>query len=56
MDDKNVIWVDFGHKFIDDAGRIPRDIMPDYLHLTPKGYEIWADSLKEPLAKVLGEK
>ncbi|MGZ8900851.1 MAG: GDSL-type esterase/lipase family protein [Limisphaerales bacterium] len=54
-DGQNVLWVDFGHKYIDDGGHIPRDIMPDYLHLSPKGYEIWADSIKEPLAKVLGE-
>lgn len=55
-DGENVIWVDFGHKFINDEGQIPRDIMPDYLHLSKKGYEIWADSIKEPLAKALGEK
>ena len=53
-DGENILWVDFGHKFIDENGRIPRDIMPDYLHLSPKGYEIWADSIKEPLAKILG--
>jgi beta-glucosidase len=53
-DGQNVLWVDFGHKFINDEGRIPRDIMPDFLHLSPKGYEIWADSIKEPLAKILG--
>ena len=28
--------------------------MPDYLHLSKKGYEIWADSIQEPLMKVLG--
>ncbi len=55
-DGENVLWVDFGHKFINEEGRIPRDIMPDFLHLSPKGYEIWADSIKEPLAKILGEK
>jgi lysophospholipase L1-like esterase len=55
-DNQNVIWVDFGYKFIDEEGRIPRDIMPDFLHLSKKGYEIWADSIKEPLAKILGEK
>jgi lysophospholipase L1-like esterase len=55
-DGENVIWVDFGHKFINDEGQIPRDIMPDYLHLSKKGYQIWADSIKEPLAKALGEK
>ena len=55
-DGENVLWVDFGHKFIDEQGQIPRDIMPDFLHLTKKGYEIWADSIKEPLARVLGDK
>ena len=53
-DGENILWVDFGHKFIDENGRIPRDIMPDYLHLSPKGYEIWADSIKEPLAQIFG--
>lgn len=53
-DGQNVLWVDFGHKFINEHGRIPRDIMPDYLHLSKKGYEIWADSIQEPLTKVLG--
>jgi lysophospholipase L1-like esterase len=27
--------------------------MPDFLHLSEKGYQIWADALKEPLAKLL---
>ena len=54
-DGENVHWVDFGHKFIDENGRIPREIMPDYLHLSKTGYQIWADSIQEPLAKVLGD-
>jgi lysophospholipase L1-like esterase len=52
-DGQNVLWIDFGYKFIDDNGHLPREIMPDYLHLTKKGYQIWADSIKEPLAKIL---
>lgn len=54
-DGQNVIWVDFGHKFIDDGGHIPRNIMPDYLHLSKEGYQIWADSIRNPLARALGE-
>ncbi len=53
-DGQNVIWVDFGHKFINDQGQIPHDIMPDYLHLTQKGYEIWAQSIQGPLNRALG--
>lgn len=52
-DDKNVFWVDFGHKFVTADGRIPRDLMPDYLHLSPKAYGIWAESIKAPLDAVL---
>jgi len=53
-DGQNVIWVDFGHKFINDQGEIPHDLMPDYLHLTQKGYEIWAQSIQGPLNRALG--
>jgi lysophospholipase L1-like esterase len=54
-DGQNVIWVDFGHKLVTDEGQIPHDIMPDYLHLSPKGYEIWAQSIERPLNRALGE-
>jgi beta-glucosidase len=53
-DGQNVVWVDFGQKYIDDQGRIPREIMPDYLHLSEQGYQIWAESIKRPLERALG--
>ena len=53
-DGENVFWVDFGQKFVTEEGQIPREIMPDYLHLSPKGYEIWAESLERPLNRALG--
>jgi lysophospholipase L1-like esterase len=54
-DGENVIWIDFGHKFVDRQGLIPQSIMPDFLHLSPEGYEIWAASIEETLAEILGE-
>ncbi len=54
-DGKNVVWVDFGHRFVASNGTIPRDLMPDYLHLSPKAYEIWADSIESELVAALGE-
>ena len=30
--------------------------MPDYLHLTPKGYQIWADAVKGPIEELMGKK
>lgn len=52
-DGKHVFYLDIGAKFLDDQGNIPREIMSDGLHPSPKGYEIWAEAVKEPLAKLL---
>jgi lysophospholipase L1-like esterase len=54
-DDQNVFWVDFGYKFVNGDGTIPRELMPDYLHLSPKGYEIWAEAIEDKLAAILGD-
>jgi hypothetical protein len=33
---------------------ISRDIMPDFLHLTERGYRIWADAVKAPIRELMG--
>lgn len=53
-DEKNIFWVDFGHQYVTEDGLIPRELMPDYLHLSPKAYGIWAESLEPHLKRVLG--
>ena len=30
--------------------------MPDFLHLTRQGYEIWASAIEPKVAELLGEK
>ncbi|MFM8878922.1 MAG: platelet-activating factor acetylhydrolase IB subunit, partial [Verrucomicrobiota bacterium] len=54
-DDQSVFWADFSHKFLNDDGTMPRELMPDYLHLSKKGYQIWAESIEAQLAKMLGD-
>ncbi len=54
-DEQNVFWVDFGHRFVATDGTIPRSLMPDYLHLSPAGYAVWAESMESRLAAVLGD-
>ncbi len=54
-DGRDVVWVDFGHQFINDDGTIPHDLMPDYLHLSPKGYSIWAEAIEDTLSQILGD-
>ncbi|MEI6425301.1 MAG: GDSL-type esterase/lipase family protein [Lentisphaerota bacterium] len=49
-DFKNVYFVDMGNVFLEKDGSITKDVMRDMLHLSPKGYEIWADAMA-PLLK-----
>jgi len=44
-DGKNVIYLDFADKFLQPDGTLSKDIMPDYLHPSAKGYQIWADQI-----------
>ena len=52
---KTVKYLDIGDKFLEPDGTISKGIMPDYLHLSPKGYQIWADAVKGPIEKLLGK-
>jgi lysophospholipase L1-like esterase len=51
---KTVRYLDIGEKFLAEGGSIPRDVMPDQLHLSEKGYRIWADAVKGPIKELLG--
>lgn len=55
-DGKSVFYLDIGEKFLEKDGTLTREIMPDLLHLSEKGYMIWAESIEEKLAALLGEK
>jgi len=54
-DDKQIFYLDIGKKFLDADGTLSRELMPDLLHLNPKSYGIWAESIEETLVKLLGE-
>jgi beta-glucosidase len=47
-----VVYLDIGENFTSNDGTISPEIMPDYLHLSPKGYQIWADAIEPTLAKM----
>ncbi|RPG13845.1 MAG: hypothetical protein CBB69_012710 [Phycisphaera sp. TMED9] len=34
-----------GDRFVGPDGSIPKELMPDFLHLTPTGYEMWAEAI-----------
>jgi lysophospholipase L1-like esterase len=55
-DGKRVHFLDIGPKFVGADGTIDKAVMPDFLHLSPKGYAIWADAIEADLKKLLDEK
>lgn len=54
-DDKRVFFLDIGPKFLQADGSLSKDIMPDFLHLSPAGYQIWAESIEPKVAELLGD-
>lgn len=52
-DGKRVVYLDIGPKFLGPDGKVPAEIMPDYLHPSQKGYQIWADAMEPTLAELL---
>jgi lysophospholipase L1-like esterase len=54
LDDGNKTrFLDFGDKFLDADGKIPKDIMPDSLHPNEKGYQIWVDAMNPLLTEMM---
>ena len=54
-DGKHIHYLDIGGAFLQEDQTLPRNIMPDLLHLSPQGYEIWAKSIETKLASMLGK-
>lgn len=52
-DGDDVHYLDIGAQFLAADGSIPADVMSDLLHPGPKGYEIWAQAVLEPLTKLM---
>ncbi len=48
-------FLDFGHLFIQPDGKISKSMMPDFVHLTPPGYRLWAEAMEPMLAELMGE-
>jgi lysophospholipase L1-like esterase len=48
-----VHYLDVGPHFLDPKGKIPKQLMADFLHPTPEGYRVLARALAPTLAKLL---
>ena len=53
-DGEHVHYLDIGPKFLGADGSLSKEIMPDLLHLSPKGYEIWATNIDGKLVGLRG--
>ena len=54
--ERNISYLDLGSKFLQPDGTLTAEIMPDFLHPSPKGYAIWAREMEPTLAKLFGDK
>ena len=52
-DGKTVFYKDIGKEFLDQNGGLSGEIMPDYLHLSGKGYDIWGKAIKGDIEKLV---
>jgi lysophospholipase L1-like esterase len=50
---KTVKFLDIGDKFVEADGTISKEVMYDPVHLTEKGYRIWADAVKGPIMELM---
>lgn len=54
-DERHVFFLDLADKFIDAEGNIPAKLIANNppLHPTAEGHLVWAEAIKEPLAKLM---
>lgn len=52
-DGRTVFYKDIGKEFLNEQGGLSGDIMPDYLHLSARGYDIWGKAIKGDLEKLV---
>ena len=56
QDNKNIFFLDISQKFLNPDQTMEKEIMPDFLHPSAKGYQIWAQAMEPILTKLLGDK
>ncbi len=53
--DPMVRYLDIGTAFLDDAGNLPKTIMPDLLHPNEEGYKIWAEVIEPHVSELMSK-
>jgi beta-glucosidase len=50
-----VEYLDIGEKFLEPDKTISKEVMGDFLHLAPKGYDIWAEAVAGKIKDIVKE-
>jgi lysophospholipase L1-like esterase len=50
---ERVHYLDIGNTFLQPGGTLPKEIMPDLLHLNAKGYEMWANAIEGKVKELM---
>lgn len=53
--DSRIHFLDIGASLVLADGQISEEIMPDFLHLSERGYQIWAAELAPLVARLFGQ-
>ncbi len=54
-DGSKVHYLDISKTFLQSDGTLTREVMPDLLHLSEQGYQMWADAIEPKIKELLGE-
>lgn len=54
-DGRQVVFLDIGKSLMNPDGTLSKDILPDFLHLSPQGYGIWAEAVTPSLNRLMSE-
>lgn len=53
-DGEKIVFLDIGDKLVNPDKSINLEVMPDQLHLSAKGYQIWADAIVDKVRVMMG--
>jgi lysophospholipase L1-like esterase len=54
-DNRRVVFKDIGEAFLSPERMLEKDVMPDFVHLSEKGYQIWADAIHDTVEQLLAQ-
>lgn len=54
-DNKNIYFLDINKSILNEDGILTREMMPDLLHLSEKGYKVWAEAMEPTVKKLMKE-